>query len=51
MTVAIPRRELDSGGLRREEAPRVLALAPVPQGRARGRGARAAGMGRQASRD
>lgn len=59
MTVAIIRRELDAGGLRREAgrcrdakaARRMLALALVLDGRSREDAARAAGMDRQSLRD
>src|SRR3954466_15660025 len=59
MTVAITRRELDAGGLRREAgrgrdaraARRMLALALVREGASREEAARAAGMDRQTLRD
>jgi len=59
MTVAITRRELDAGGLRREAgrcrdaraARRMLALALVLEGASRAEAARAAGMDRQTLRD
>src|SRR3954466_13391977 len=59
MTVAITRRELDAGGLRREAgrcrdaraARRMLALALVLEGASREEAARAAGMDRQTLRD
>src|SRR3954449_6926471 len=59
MTVAITRRELDAGGLRREAgrcrdaraARRMLALALVLEGSPREAAARAAGMDRQTLRD
>src|SRR3954452_120471 len=59
MTVAITRRELDAGGLRREAgrcrgaraARRMVALALVLEGASREEAARAAGMGRQTLRD
>jgi transposase len=59
MTVAITRRELDTGGLRREAgrcrdaraARRMLALALVLGGASRAEAARAAGMDRQTLRD
>src|SRR4051812_3505811 len=59
MTVAITRRELDAGGLRREAgrcrdakaARRMLALALVLKGGSREAAARAAGMDRQTLRD
>ena len=59
MTVAITRRELDAGGLRREAgrcrdaraARRMLALALVLEGPSREEAARAAGMDRQTLRD
>src|SRR3954462_442112 len=59
MTVAITRRELDAGGLRREAgrcrdaraARRLLALALVLEGASRAEAARAAGMDRQTLRD
>src|SRR4051794_25879431 len=58
MTVAITRRELDAGGLRREAgrcrdaraARRMLALALVLEGASRDEAARAAGMDRQTLR-
>src|SRR3954447_273576 len=56
MTVAITRRELDAGGLRREAcrdaraARRMLALALVLEGGSRAEAARAAGMDRQTLR-
>src|SRR3954466_1685074 len=59
MTVAITRRELDAGGVRREAgrcrdaraARRLLALALVLEGASRAEAARAAGMDRQTLRD
>src|SRR4051794_38189857 len=59
MTIAITRRELDAGGLRREAgrcrgakaARRMLALALVLEGGSREAAARAAGMDRQTLRD
>src|SRR6476619_2521036 len=59
MTVAITRRELGAGDLRREAgrcrdaraARRMLALALVPEGASREEAARAAGMDRQTLRD
>src|SRR5213083_2469477 len=59
MTVAITRRELDAGGLRREAgrcrdgaaSRRMLALALVLEGSSREEAARAAGMDRQTLRD
>ena len=59
MTVAITRRELDAGGLRREAgrcrdaraARLMLALALVLEGGSRAEAARAAGMDRQTLRD
>src|SRR4051794_8206239 len=59
MAVAITRRELDAGGLRREAgrcrdakaARRMLALALVLEGGPRDAAARAAGMDRQTLRD
>jgi transposase len=59
MTIAITRRELDAGGLRREAgrcrdaraARRMLALASVLEGGSREAAARAAGMDRQTLRD
>jgi transposase len=59
MTVAVTRRELDAGGLRREAgrcrdanaARRMLALALVLEGHPREGAARAAGMDRQTLRD
>src|SRR4051794_41682500 len=59
MTVAITRRELDAGGLRREAgrcrdaraARRMLALALVLEGASREEAARAAGMDRPTLRD
>jgi transposase len=59
MTVAVTRRELDAGGLRREAgrcrdaraARRMLALALVLEGASRAEAARAAGMDRQTLRD
>ena len=59
MAVAITRRELDAGGLRREAvrcrdakaARRMLALALVLEGGSREAAARAAGMDRQTLRD
>src|SRR4051795_1826515 len=59
MTIAITRRELDAGGLRREAgrcrdaraARRMLALALVLEGASRAEAARAAGMDRQTLRD
>jgi transposase len=59
MAVAITRRELDAGGLRREAgrcrdaraARRMLALALVLEGASREEAARAAGMDRQTLRD
>ena len=55
MTIAVTRRELDAGGLRREAARcrdaraarRMLALALVLEGASREEAARAAGMDRQ----
>src|SRR3954453_7145257 len=59
MTVAITRRELDAGGLRREAgrcrdaraARRMLALALVLEGASRGGGGRAGGVARRTLRD
>src|SRR3954469_7294018 len=59
MTIAVTRRELDAGGLRREAARcrdaraarRMLALALVLEGASREEAARAAGMDRQTLRD
>src|SRR3954470_20235296 len=59
MTVAVTRRELDAGGLRREAARcrdaraarRMLAVALVLEGASREEAARAAGMDRQTLRD
>src|SRR5689334_3626132 len=59
MTVAITRRELGAGGLRREAgrcrdaraARRMLALALVPEGASRAEAARAAGTDRRTLRD
>src|SRR3954468_18460710 len=57
MTVAVTRRELDAGGLRREAcrdaraARRMLALALVLEGASRAEAARAAGTDRQTLRD
>ena len=59
MTIAVTRRELDAGGLRREAARcrdaraarRMLALALVLEGTSRADAARAAGMDRQTLRD
>ena len=59
MTIAVTRRELDAGGLRREAARcrdaraarRMLALALVLEGSSRQGAARHAGMDRQTLRD